>query len=147
MRLLQRLDPLAHLRRGQRGKHDLGRSEEPLHVLQRKGVVPRIAFLPAVNHAVDMHPRIVGEANIVIPVYEIAHHLLRRPMPDVLLVQPLVVLQNPLCAILHHVRILDFAGLREFPFRHHLVGLDKLRPPLRWVTRIYTGKKPSLRSF
>lgn len=127
-------------------KHNARRACKPFHVLQRQLIVPSVALLSPVNHAVYVLTCIVRETDILAFLGQKLRNLLRRPIPNVRLVQLLVVLQDALRTELQHERVFNLARFRQFLTGHHFVRFDVLRgTPMRHL--MYTGKNPSLRSF
>ena len=85
-------------------------------MLQGKFIILGIPFLPTVNHPVDIHPRIFGEADVVVSVCQELNHLLDRPMLNVLFVEPLRVFYNLLCAILQDIGVFYLVRFGQFLF-------------------------------
>ena len=101
-------------------------------MLQRQFVVPCVALLSPVNHAVYVLTCIVRETDILAFLGQKLRHLLRRPIPNVRLVQLLVVLQDALRTELQHERVFNLARFRQFLTGNHFVRLDVLRgTPMR----------------
>lgn len=93
-------------------------------MLQRQLIILSIPHLPVVNHPIDMHTRIIAETDVIVAFQQKVHYLGNRPLADVLSVQPVVVLHNPLGAIIQHKGVFDVVGLGQFLSGNHLVGLD-----------------------